>query len=1339
MNAGRIDEKTIFKAAFNIPSDEARAEFLTAACQGDPAMLERMRLLLQQSDEDSAFLESPPLPLESVGVSSDVGESVTQIGPYTIREKIGEGGMGVVYAAEQTEPVQRKVAIKIIKPGMDTKEVIARFEAERQALAFMEHPNIARVLDAGATESGRSYFVMELVRGIPITEYCDQAKLPPRERLELFKTVCDAVQHAHQKGIIHRDIKPSNVLVTQVGARPVVKVIDFGLAKAISGQRLTEKTLYTGFMKLMGTPVYMSPEQAGLSGLDVDTRSDVYSLGILLYELLTGTTPLDKTDIQKQAYEELCRQIREVEAPKPSARISTLKDAERSTIAQQRQIEPTSLRQLLRGDLDVVVVKALEKDRERRYGTPQDFAADIDRYLNDQPVMAVPASQLYLARKYVDRHRAAILTAAAVIGLLILATVFSSWQAIRATRYGKESDVAKQQAVAAKNVAEDAKRDVEKTAEQRRHELYVANMQLAAQIWNRPNGNQRQIEELLAAWIPVDGQPDVRDFTWRYQWSLLHQSSRQAILADTNRASFSSDGNLITAGVSGMRVWNKAGMLVGRPYVKDVSNAALSANGHWAVIPTDSEIQLMEVSSGKVVHEMPGERFSLSSNSRYLACWGSEGEIAVWDIQANPPAPIAPLRSTGFAMQPKPGDLLLAPDGKSFLLRGYPMVRYNHEVSVFLDGHSEPVRIHSGNPLGDWAWSPDGKIIASGNQMAEIRLQHVSRPEKIVVFRSHGKRISALAFSHDSQTLVSGGADGTIELWDVAHELNKLASSDTATEPKSSDADNDGTPSADRTYQFVFSTAPPARSLKAHVDPIASLTYSPDGSEIASTDAMGVTKRWSVIDQGRIQLREVTEDRYSGTLGINPVLTEDGVAVGVVHSWGSANGYLTEGDRIVGIAEGANATMKTGDDISNKELYYAVLRGRPGTLVHLEIDRGEDTGHTVLELRRGTRPEIWMWTSRCGFAPDGKSLAVAGCKLGTSILNMDERETNRLPYYSRSVAYSPDGRFLAMDDHFQIAIWDLENDRIHGFVEVPRVGPATEDLGASLAFSPDSKYLAAGTGLPFLHAPRRSNLHVWDIESLTEVEKSSVEAGTSTTPLHENEHILMAVAFTPDGESLIAADHDGMVRFWNTATWSLEKTLEFPRLTAMDISGDGNLLALGFGRSRDPNPGILLWDIKAGTRRRTLLGHRPFAVAFSPDGRTLASTSERHDVLLWDVATGMQLRKLEGHETTVSGADFSSDGTKLATNDLYGGLQIWEAATLDQIDRHPQTLRALYRLGVTQNLEGRYAESEATLRRLLSLQERTLPVNSAEISKTQAELDIAIERQRKQSERAPPD
>jgi serine/threonine protein kinase len=357
-----------------------------------------------------------------VGATLDFAPSAERVGAtigrYKLLERIGEGGFGVVYMAEQQQPVRRKVALKVIKPGTDTQQVIARFEAERQALALMDHENIAKVLDAGATDSGRPYFVMELVRGVPITEFCDANQLPPRERLELFVKVCRAVQHAHTKGVIHRDIKPTNVLVTLHEGAGVPKVIDFGVAKA-TGQQLTDKTLFTQFAQMVGTPLYMSPEQAEMTSVDVDTRSDVYSLGVLLYELLTGTTPLDHERLKQAAFDEVRRMIREDEPPRPSTRFSTMGDQALSVSAAHRNSDPKLLGRLVRGELDWIVMKALDKERARRYETATALARDVERYLHDEPVDACPPSAVYRFRKFARRQKTA-LAIATVLTLALL-------------------------------------------------------------------------------------------------------------------------------------------------------------------------------------------------------------------------------------------------------------------------------------------------------------------------------------------------------------------------------------------------------------------------------------------------------------------------------------------------------------------------------------------------------------------------------------------------------------------------------------------------------------------------------------------------------------------------------------------------------------------------------------------------------------------------------------------------------------------------------------------------------------------------------------------------------
>jgi eukaryotic-like serine/threonine-protein kinase len=483
-----------------------RARFLAEACRDDVHLREQVLSLLQaEADEgDSDFLKRPPLIRPAALVTEKPGD---RIGRYKLLQQLGEGGCGVVYMAEQEEPVRRRVALKVIKLGMDTKSVIARFEAERQALALMDHPNIAKVLDAGATETGRPFFVMELVRGIKITDYCDQNNLTTHHRLELFTQVCHAVRHAHQKGIIHRDLKPSNTLVTLHDGVPVPKIIDFGIAKATSDQRLTDKTVFTAFEQFIGTPAYMSPEQAEMSGLDVDTRSDIYSLGVLLYELLTGRTPLDAEELLQSGMNEMRRKIREDEPPRPSTRLSTMHAADLTMIAKHRQADAPKLIHLVHGDLDWIVMKCLEKDRTRRYETANELAMDVRRHLESETVTARPPTQFYRFRKFVRRNKIVVSAATAVSASLIIGLCVAAWALTR-------ERAARARAEEAQRLARIEATKSEKTARMLRDMFYGVGPAIRRHDQRRSDADTATLHLLLsetARRVPdLEGQPGVQ-------------------------------------------------------------------------------------------------------------------------------------------------------------------------------------------------------------------------------------------------------------------------------------------------------------------------------------------------------------------------------------------------------------------------------------------------------------------------------------------------------------------------------------------------------------------------------------------------------------------------------------------------------------------------------------------------------------------------------------------------------------------------------------------------------------------------------------------------------------
>ncbi|MEX2317455.1 MAG: protein kinase [Pirellulales bacterium] len=1097
MVSEKLDEKAIFNAARKIDSPDARAEYLHQVCGADQNLFERVSTLLRGYEEQASFLESPPAGTAPPNIDRPITETPgTVIGPYKLLQQIGEGGMGVVFMAEQTEPIQRTVALKIIKPGMDTRQVIARFEAERQAVAMMDHPNIAKVLDAGTTESGRPYFVMELVKGVPITKYCDEKHLPLRERLELFVQVCQAVQHAHQKGIIHRDIKPNNVLVAEYDNRAVPKVIDFGVAKA-TAQRLTERTMFTEFGQVFGTMEYMSPEQSKFNQLDIDTRSDIYSLGVLLYELLAGSTPFEGKRLHAAAFDEMLRIIREEEPPKPSTRLSSIDTL--PSVAVNRHTEPARLSKDVQGELDWIVMKALEKDRNRRYATASNFAADIERHLNDEPVEAGPPSAIYKFRKLAWRHRLVIAAASVVAIVILTGTALSTWQAFRATRAEEIANQQRKIAEESASIADEQQRLALRQRDLTLSNLYVANMSLAYQDWQ--DGNVNRMSDGLMAFLPKDNTPDLRGWEWYYLASLLEEDENvfHPDLGPMRDIYYSPDGKLLAvAGDRGVAIFDAKSMRLVRSlpgsssiewHPKEPRLATVTKQG------VSGEVTIWDVETGEAVRRIekkgPLGDMAWRPDGKALA-WGAGQSFEIWwegnerpDVQTNPRQE----NSLGIY------SLAWSPDGTLLVLGlGFPceLLVWSAERGEFLN----PIYVRIGTSADHLHWSPESGQLAIGTHDGGIYSWNVQAQEKVLhIPAAHGGSVAGLAWSPDGHRLASGAHDHLVKVWDARtqEQVNQFAGH--------RDGVNGVAWSPDGTSIASGSVDGTVRIWQPNQDQAAltfagdsTLAWSPDGKKVATKIRVPpADKSERRTDEGEPYELALIYDAQTGELlkELSPRLPAGGSRL----SW-SPDG------RYIGVAS-------LGQDPAAPGAAH-IWDAKSGILVHEMKDIHTRADYPGKECRCiAWSPDSRLFAT-CGVDRRVKIWEAVTAKL---LQTLDGHDTT-----VGTVRWSPNGlRFLSADWHRHVRIWDASTWQPLWDLRHPGSGA---DGTYSSAWSPDSRRIAIRSG--------QGDLVVWELMQGQEPRQVwIVRAHTSN---------IRSIAWSPDGRRIASSSEDSLVKIWDAAT-----------------------------------------------------------------------------------------------------------------------------------------------------------------------------------------------------------
>ncbi len=1265
-----MTEETLFEKARNLPMSE-RAAFLNRECP-DPAMRVLVDAMLAADDDSVSPLDSPlcsPLHANDHTVTQgsqkrtedyvpNIPLNTVIAGKYTLVETIGEGGMGSVWRAKQTEPVKRFVAVKLIKAGMDSKQVLARFEAERQALALMDHPNIAKVLDGGLHD-GRPFFVMELVKGVPITEYCDANKFDPRQRLELFVQTCQAIQHAHQKGIIHRDIKPSNVLVALYDDKPVVKVIDFGVAKATGGT-LTEQTIDTGFGGVVGTPQYMSPEQATFNNLDIDTRSDVYALGVLLYELLAGSPPFSSAELKKKGLLEILRVVREEEPPRPSTKLSTA-DALPSLSA-NRGTEPKKLTGLLRNELDWIVMKALEKDRTRRYETANGFAADIQRYLSGEAVQAHPPSTAYRIKKFVKRNRGRVIAASLVLVALVAGVVGTSVGLMRAeTARKREADErGKAEQLANDNAALAVAENTEKTKA-----LQATERAVRATI-----EQEKQLQRARAALFTsqMNRVEAIRETDPAKALELLNDLDACPI--ELRDAAWCFAANSCNRG--------KLGVMSG---VSETMWAALSPNGKTVAVsryltPEDRQIgvkipgtiELHDRETKKVIGTFPKllgppEKFIFSEDGRLLAVadngpflTGNEpeaehvgsrpGRVFIWDVDAG-------------------------------------------KIIATFEGHTDRV-----NGI---AFSPNGTRFATGCMDGTARIWDVKTAKMIHELKGHTKEVAAVAFHPDGTRLATGSHDNTIRFWDIETGEHKTT----------------WTASTNPTPEYA---ADRARKESQKPDPrkpylpngILSLDFSPDGKMLAASNANWQLEIWDV--SGGVTRTLIRDPKWSNpfpparfhkngrrviagstlwdietgrkgqtipTQGRTDFCREQSILTSRIFL--STGGVQIEFHEIEGPTELAKMISAT-----HKFNISCVAFHPNGELVAYACDKRID----LWDLRSGKLRQSLEGHERnvtaIAFSPDGQILASATSVnrypprqhlvgLNPQELKLPPAEPLRLWNVATgetlstiettqvdtvSLAYSSDGKMLAgMQWHFPpkssgkpiVSLWEMTGRKLQATLEPPDIGGLLPVLEAQVLFHPRDGSLVTAVGR---HA------QIWDIPTRT-VRKQFVGASDAVTLSNEQ---FTSLAVSPDGSMLVVCCMAGLGEselFWfDTTTGQLVYRRPVRSRSTIQFSRDGKNLIVLSGRE------VHFWDALTMQPRLSFQAstlESPYGVmALSPDGQLLATGFSSRtpgpnkgipalvsEVNLWNLSHSPTVAVF----SQMTGFRFSPDGQTLIAHD----------------------------------------------------------------------------------------